>query len=139
LIPGILIKPDSLKELYTMNIALWIIQILLAFVFLSHGYLMLFPPATLQPGMAYILAIPMGFRRFIAVAESLGGIGLILPGLTRILPWLTPLAALGLVIVMIGAVVFHIPHKEYPNIVFNLVLLAMAAFTAYGRFVILPS
>ena len=119
-----------------MNIALWIIQVLLAFVFIAHGRLMVFPAATAQSGMDYILAIPMGFRRFVGVAESLGGIGLILPALTRILPWLTPLAAMGLVIVMIGAVIFHIPRKEYPNIVFNLVLLALAAFVAYGRFVL---
>ncbi len=62
-------------------------------------------------------------------------IGLILPWLTGILPWLTPLAAVGLVLVMIGGVVFHILRKEYPNIVFNLVLLALAAIVAYERFI----
>jgi len=86
--------------------------------------------------MNYIEAIPVGLRRFTAVAESLAGAGLILPWLTGILPWLTPLAAMGLVLVMIGAVIFHIPRREYPNIVFNLVLLALAAFVAYERFVL---
>lgn len=121
-----------------MNIVLWIIQVLLALMFLFHGRLMLFPPTSLQAGMAYIMAIPTGFRRFIGVAEILAGIGLILPALTGILPWLTPLAAVGLVITMAGAVIFHIPRQEYPNIGFNLILLAMAAFVAYGRFVIVP-
>ena len=88
--------------------------------------------------MAYVLAIPVPFRRFIGVAEILAGVGLILPALTGILPWLTPLAAVALVIVMIGAVLFHIPRKEYPNIVFNLILLALAAFVAYGRIVVAP-
>jgi hypothetical protein len=88
--------------------------------------------------MAYITAIPTGFRRLIGVAEILAGIGLALPTLTGILAWLTPLAAMGLIIVMVGAVIFHIPRKEYPNIVFNLVLLALAAFVAYGRFVVVP-
>ena len=83
-----------------------------------------------------IEAIASGLRRFTAVAESLAGIGLILPHLTGILlPWLTPLAAVGVVLLMIGAVVIHIPRQEYPNLVFNLVLLALAAFVAYERFV----
>jgi uncharacterized membrane protein YphA (DoxX/SURF4 family) len=122
-----------------MNTILWIIQILLAFVFIYHGWMMWFlPPQARQGGqMAYIEAIPSGLRRFTAVAESLAGVGLILPWLTGILPWLTPLAAVGLVLIMAGAVVVHIPRKEYPNIVFNLVLLALAAFVAYERFVML--
>jgi uncharacterized membrane protein YphA (DoxX/SURF4 family) len=121
-----------------MNILLWVFQILLAFVFLSHGRLMWFLPAQARQGgqMAYIEAIPSGLRRFTAIAESLAGVGLILPWLTGILPWLTPLAAMGLVLIMIGAVVVHIPRKEYPNIVFNLVLLALAAFVTYERLVI---
>src|SRR5258706_14011673 len=118
-----------------MNIVLWIIQILLAFVFISHGRLMWFPLARKQQEMlAYIDAIPSGLRRFKAVAESLAGVGLILPWLTGILPWLTPLAAVGLVLVMIGAVIFHIPRKEYPNIECNLVLLASTAYVAYDHF-----
>lgn len=87
--------------------------------------------------MEYVEAIPLGLRRFTAIAESLAGVGLILPWITGILPWLTPLAAVGLVLVMIGAVIFHIPRKEYPNIVFNLILLVLAAFVAYQRFIIL--
>jgi uncharacterized membrane protein YphA (DoxX/SURF4 family) len=120
-----------------MNIILWIIQILLAFAFIYHGWMMLtLPPQARQGGqMDYIAAISPGLRRFTAVAESLAGVGLILPWLTGILPWLTPLAAVGLVLIMIGAIIFHIPRKEYPNIVFNLVLLALAAFVAYERFI----
>ena len=121
-----------------MNIVLWIIQILLVLVFLSHGRLMLLPPASLQSGMAYIMAIPTGFRRFIGIAEILASIGLVLPALTGILPWLTPLAAAGLVIPMVSAVIFHILRKEYPNIAFNLILLALAVFVTFGRFVIVP-
>jgi uncharacterized membrane protein YphA (DoxX/SURF4 family) len=122
-----------------MDVVLWIIQILLALMFLFHGWTMLTTTTSVsQPMMAYILAIPTGFRRFIGVAEILAAVGLILPWLTRILPVLTPLAAAGLVILMVGAVIFHIPRKEYPNIVFNLVLLALAAFVAYGRFVLVP-
>jgi len=122
-----------------MNTVLWIVQILLALLFLFHGWMMLTTTtAVSQPMMGYVLAIPVPFRRFIGVAEILAGVGLILPALTGILPWLTPLAAVALVIVMIGAVLFHIPRKEYPNIVFNLILLALAAFVAYGRIVVAP-
>ena len=121
-----------------MNIVLWIVQILLAFNFLFHGWLMWSTPKSVQQGMAYMLAIPTSFRRFIATAEMLAGVGLILPALTGILPILTPLAAVGLIIVMVGAVIFHTRRKEYPNIVMNLVLLALAFFLAYGRFVVIP-
>lgn len=85
-----------------------------------------------------MLAISPGFRRFIGVAEILAALGLILPWLSGILPSLTLLAAVGLIIVMIGAVIFHIARREYPNIVLNLVLLVLAAFVAYGRFVAQP-
>jgi ABC-type transport system involved in cytochrome c biogenesis permease subunit len=57
---------------------------------------------------------------------------------TRILPWLTPLAALGLAILMVLAIGFHCTRREYPNSVFNAVLLALAAFVAYGRFAVAP-
>lgn len=122
-----------------MNVVLWIIQVLLAALFALHGRMMLpASPVITQPRMNYILAIPLTFRRFIGVAEILAAVGLILPGLTNILPVLTPLAAVGLVIVMIGAIVMHIQRKEYPAVVFNLVLGALAAFVAYGRFVLSP-
>jgi uncharacterized membrane protein YphA (DoxX/SURF4 family) len=122
-----------------MNAVLWIIQILLALLSLVHGLAMLtLPPAVRQGPMNYVLAIPAGLRRFIGVMEILAAVGLILPALTGILPWLTPLAAVGLVMVMLGAVFFHIPRKEYSNVVFNLVLLALAALVVYGRFVAVP-
>ena len=74
----------------------------------------------------------------IGLAEVLGAVGLILPALTGILPWLTPLAAIGLVLVMIGAAFTHFRRGESSNIIGNLVLLALAAFVAYGRFVLVP-
>ncbi|HJS29301.1 MAG TPA: DoxX family protein [Anaerolineales bacterium] len=117
-----------------MNIVLWVIQVLLAVAFLVHGRVMLSPPATLQPGMAYVRDIAPGPRRIIGILEILAAIGLVLPWLTGILPWLTPLAAAGLVVLMAGSAIYHILRREYGNIVLNLVLLALAAFVAYGRF-----
>ncbi|HEX6305398.1 MAG TPA: DoxX family protein [Anaerolineales bacterium] len=75
---------------------------------------------------------------FIALCEFLGGIGIILPALTGILPWLTLWATTGLALIMLLAAVFHLVRREYANIVFNLVLLVLAAFVAYGRFFIIP-
>jgi hypothetical protein len=121
-----------------VNILLWIIQIILALMVFAHGRRMLFPPASLQAGMAYIMAIPAGFRRLIGAAEILAGIGLVLPSLTGILPWLTPLAASGLIILMVGSIIFHVIRKEFPNIVLNLIILAGAIFIAYGRFIAFP-
>jgi hypothetical protein len=95
-----------------VNIALWIIQILLALAFVVHGRVMLSPPETLQPGMAYVRDIAPGTRRVIGVLEILAAVGLILPALTGILPWLTPLAASGLVILMAGAAVYHLPARS---------------------------
>ena len=121
-----------------MNIVLWILQVLLALAFFIHGRMMLQPPTQAQPGMSYIHDLPAGLRRFIGVVEILGGIGLILPALVNVLPILTPIAATGLVIIMVLAAMYHVPRREYPNIVLNLVLAALALFVAYGRFVLFP-
>lgn len=121
-----------------MNTVLWILQGLMTLEFLFHGWAMLTLPASVTRGMAYMTAVQPGFRRFIGGAEILAAIGLILPALTRILPWLTPLAAVGLIIILVSAVVFHIQRKEAPNIILNLILLVLAVFIAYGRFVVVP-
>jgi uncharacterized membrane protein YphA (DoxX/SURF4 family) len=121
-----------------MNIALWIAQGLLVLDFLIHGWMMWSPPQNLIKGMEYIKAVPPGFRRFIGVAEILACLGLILPGLTGILPWLTPLAAVGLIIIMLSAMVFHIQRREYPNLGLDLILLVLSVFVAYGRFILSP-
>ena len=90
-----------------MNVALWIIQILLALLFLFTGGLKLIMPiAEMTKQMP--VAIPGLFLRFIGVCEVLGGLGLILPMLLRIKPWLTPIAAIGLTIIILGAIAFSL-------------------------------
>lgn len=118
-----------------MNIALWVLQILLGLAFVFHAYVLLRPaPERLQSGMSYVLEMPARLRMFAGVAEGLAGIGLILPALLRTLPWLTPVAAAGLVVLMLGAIVFHVRRREYPNIGLNAVLGVLAAIVAWGRF-----
>ena len=84
-----------------LNIALWVLQVLLAAVYVAHGWLLVSPPAELVALMNAQLGV--GFRLFLGVAELLAAVGLILPSVTRILPFLTSLAAAGLMIMMSSA------------------------------------
>lgn len=120
-----------------MNTFLWVAQVVLAFVFLAHGTLFLFPPAALRK-IAKQMSFPLGFRRFIYVAEILAALGLILPGLTGLLTWLTPLAAAGLVPIMSGAAVLHLSRREIPPLVVTGVLFALAVLVACARWFVIP-
>lgn len=122
-----------------MNTALWIVQILLGLVFGMAGITKITQPKEkLKNMMAWVEDFQPQIVKLIGTLELLAAIGLILPALTGILPILTPLAAAGLVLVMLGAVVTHLRRGEPQVIVINLVLLALAAFIAYGRFVAVP-
>jgi hypothetical protein len=84
--------------------------------------------------MKYIAEMPTGLRLFAGIAEGLAGLALVIPPLLHVLTWLTPLAAAGLVVLMLGAIVFHTQRREYPNVGFNAVLGVLAAIIAWGRF-----
>ena len=119
-----------------MNIALWIVQILLGVVFLMAGVMKSTQPkAKLKANMSWVEDFAPNTVKLIGGLELLAGIGLVLPWLTGILPWLTPLAAVGLMLTMIGAAITHIRRGEYSGIAVNAVFLLLAAFVAYGRFV----
>ncbi len=119
-----------------MNIVLWILQVLLALAFFAHGWMVLVPPAHLIEQMNATMSTP--FRIFLGVAEVLAAIGLILPGATRILPWLVTWAAGGLMFVMVSATIFHIARGEISGAVTTAVLLALLTFVAYMRAKVLP-
>ncbi len=122
-----------------MNIVLWVVQILLALVFLMAGFFKATRPIeTLSKRMAWVSSLPVAFVRFIGVAEMLGAIGLILPLVTDILPWLTVAAALGLVVVQASAIVFHLSRHEARVVPGNIVLLLLAVLIVVGRMAILP-
>jgi hypothetical protein len=118
-----------------MNVALWVVQGLLAALFLFAGVMKLVLPLDALKGP---IDFPGWFMRFIGVAETLGGLGLILPGVFRIATWLTPLAAAGLVIIMMGAVYVTIFGGELMGGVISLVVGLLAAFVAYGRWRVVP-
>ena len=119
-----------------MNALLWILQVLLAAAFFAHGLLFLSPPPEIAVQMNQ--SLPRWFQLFLGVAEVAAAVGLILPGLTRILASLVTWAAVGIVVVMISATVWHIARAEYSSAAVTTVLLAMAAFVASMRHTVLP-
>ena len=122
-----------------MNITLWILQVLLALAFAAHGVMMLVPPPEIAVQMN--AELPRWFQIFIGSSEVLAAVGLILPGLTRIMPALVPAAAAGIMIVMISATAFHIWRHEYGAAATTFVLLLLATVVAYHRwrrYAILP-
>lgn len=118
-----------------MNVVLWIIAALLAVAFGAAGLMKLTQPKQkLAPKMAYVEDFSGGAVKAIGAVEILAALGLVLPAVTGIAPVLVPLAALGLVVVMIGAAVVHARRGENQLIVPNVVLLVLAAVVAWGRF-----
>lgn len=119
-----------------MNVALWIGQVLLALAFAAHGLLLLFPPAEVAAQMNGVL--PRWFQLFLGVAEVAAALGLTLPGVTRIRPHLVPMAAGGIMIVMVSATIFHMSRGEWSSAATTCVLLALATFVAYMRWRVRP-
>ena len=119
-----------------MNVALWVLQVLLAAAFFAHGWLFLSPPPAVAEQMNATL--PRWFQLFLGVAEVLAAVGLTLPGLTRIMPWLVVWAAGGVMIVTASATAFHLVRGELSSAAITLLLLAMATFVAYMRYRVLP-
>jgi uncharacterized membrane protein len=118
-----------------MNILLWILQGLLALLFLFAGVSKFVIPyqKMIEMGPPNQIIFPAWFIYFIGVCEILGGLGLILPGIFKIRRGLTPLAALGLLIIMIGATVVTIIPMGFVAAIGNIVIALLVAFVAYGR------
>ena len=117
-----------------LNIALWVIQVLLFAAFFLSGFMKLTTPlAQLSGTMAWTAIVPEGLIRFIGLAEIAGALGLLLPALTRIQPALVQLAALGLTVVMVLAVGFHLTQGFASSVAPSIVLGFLAAFVAWGR------
>ncbi|GBG95540.1 hypothetical protein LFYK43_19990 [Ligilactobacillus salitolerans] len=118
-----------------MNIFLWILQILLALLFLNSGFSKTFQYNKKEAELKKMDHLESGaFIKFIGTAELLGAIGLILPLALNILPFLTAWAAIGLGIVMLGAMFTHLRYKEYQNFAFTTVVLILALVIAFNRF-----
>jgi hypothetical protein len=120
-----------------MNAALWIVQGLLALAFLGVGAMKATQPiANLAKNMGWVNDFTPTIVRLIGVAEILGALGLILPGIFHVATILTPIAATGLAIIMVGASVVHLRRKEYPNIGGPALLFALLLVVIIGRFIL---
>lgn len=118
-----------------MNIALWIVQAVLALAFGLAGVMKTTQPREkLEKSLPWVQDVSDRILRLIGVAELAGALGLILPAATGIAVWLTPLAACGLALIMVLAAVFHARRKEPRAIGSNVLLLALAVLVAWGRF-----
>jgi uncharacterized membrane protein YphA (DoxX/SURF4 family) len=127
----------------TRNIALWAAQALWGVFFSLNGFgkILCYKPALWNQALQqvpWLSAVPRDLFIFIGVCEFLGGVGLILPALTAVKPKLTPLAAVGLTLVMILAALFHIERGEYAFVLINLVMGGVPALIAYGRLRVTP-
>ncbi len=119
-----------------MNILLWILQVLLAAAFMAHGLMFLFPPAEIVAQMNATISRPM--QLVLGTCEVLAALGLTLPGMLRITPWLVPLAAAGLMPIMVGATVLHIQRNEVSSAVITAILFVLLTLVAYLRWKVKP-
>jgi uncharacterized membrane protein YphA (DoxX/SURF4 family) len=141
----VFVAARSAPKTKTMNIALWILQVLwgVFFCFTGFGKIMCYRPNvwnhTLHQPVPWFSAVPQALFVVIGLCEFLGGAGLILPAMTGVKPKLTPFAAIGLTLVMILAAIFHIVRGELSFFLpMNLVLGGVAAFIVYGRLMVVP-
>jgi uncharacterized membrane protein YphA (DoxX/SURF4 family) len=126
-----------------MNTLAWVLQVLLAVVFLLHGLTYTVAYGALAKRMrerrgAASPALPPAFRQFIGVAELAAAFGLIVPPALHLYSWLAPLAAAGLVVVMVGAVILHARRSESPAVAVTVVLGVLAAVTLFLRWQVVP-
>lgn len=118
-----------------MNVALWITAALLAAAFLPAGAIKATQPrAKLAESMGWVQDFEERTVKTIGTLEVLAAIGLVLPAIIGIAPVLVPIAATGIGVIMVGAIVVHLRRDEMPMVAANVVLLALAAFVAWGRF-----
>ena len=123
------------------NIALWVVQVLLAIAFGASGFMKIVQPiqAMADMGMGYVAVTPELLIRFIGVMEVLGALGMILPAATRVQPLLTPLAALGFAVIQVLAIGLHATLGETAmTLPVNLALLGLSVFVIWGRWIKAP-
>ena len=122
-----------------MNVVLWTIQAILGIAFLMAGFLKSTQSVSkLASMMLWVGDVRVVWPRFIGICEVLGALGLILPGVTHIQPWLTVVAAGGLAMIMVDAAMFHRSRHEYSMIAVNAVIFVLAVVIVYGRWVLVP-
>jgi len=123
-----------------MDIALWTVQVLLAAIYGLIGFREVFQTEKLREQMAWAKEESPGLLRFVGTSELLGATGMILPLLTGVLPWLLPLAAMGLALIQFLAILtVHLPRNDYNILPLNVILLALSIFVVIGRWALIIS
>jgi hypothetical protein len=122
------------KSSKIIHLILWIVQVVLAASFVWAGLMKLFQPTEKLSAMwPWAGEVPVALLKLTGIVDLLGAVGLILPSLFRIKPKLTPIAAIGVIVLMLCAGIFHIVRGEASVIWVNIAFAAMAAFIAWGR------
>lgn len=125
---------DTTAKITKTNIALWIVQTVLALLFLMAGFQKAFRPLDVAAQtINWVADVPPALVRFIGISELLAVLGLILPSVTRIQPRLTIFAAIGFALIMVFAMIFHISRGEFFALPINTAFFVLSAFVAYGR------
>lgn len=122
----------------THDRALWVLQWLFGVYFIAIGIVHFVVPEGLPAQLAWMYELSDTLHVVTGIAEILGGLGLILPSVTRIRPELTPLAGIGLIVIMAGAAVWHVGRGEVANVGINLVNALFLAYITYGRAKLAP-
>jgi hypothetical protein len=119
-----------------MNVLLWVIASLLAVIFVAAGVMKMVQPKEklAASGLGWTDGFSASNVKLIGLVDALAGLGLVLPAITSIAPILVPIAATGIVLIMIGAAIVHGRRGETPMVIGNVVLLVLAAVVAWGRF-----
>jgi hypothetical protein len=122
-----------------MNIFLWVLQVVLALLCISGGIFQIFKLEDLRKGVAAMRALPRGLWALLGAIGCLGGLCLILPGATNVLPWLTPIAATALAAQSLLISLLYLRHRDTAPMPYSVAMALMAGFIAYGRFSLEPS
>ena len=124
--------------MFKSNTFLWVLQVIFGIYFIAIGVMHFIVPEGLPAPMEWMYDLSDTLHIVTGTAEILGGLGLILPGVTKIMPELTVYAALGLALLMVGAVVYHVAREEYSNIATNVIIAAVMGYLAYARWKLTP-
>lgn len=116
-----------------MRIVIWILQIAIAGMFIMSGFMKVSTPIEVMAEKMPWVKEMAGLVRFIGITEILGGLGLVLPSLLKIKPFLTTWAGIGLALIMVFAMVFHIARSEYASLPINIILGGIALYVAWAR------
>ncbi len=121
-----------------MNVLLWILQVALAWLCIAGGFFQIFKIEQMQKGVAAMRELPRGLWAFLGVVGCVAGLGLILPGAIGVLPGVTAIAAVIVAVESILISAFYIHYGDRPPLVYSVAMAALAAFIAYGRYVLVP-